>query len=169
MRKLTHIIWSFSLSSFLFFYLFDFEFFKTIIFSCLVGFFSFIPDLDIKFVKKIKRFNKKTFYIFSIITTPIKKIIGHRQITHSLFLPLIFFLFYFVFRKYFFSYVFLILCFSIFLHIFEDCLTKSGVKIFYPFRFKLRLAKFNTFSEVHYLILNLIGLGFFILFLILFF
>lgn len=95
-----------------------------ILFLFAVVFASFIPDIDIRFSK----FGKKKIF------RPLQFLAGHRGIFHSfIFLGLVCFGIYFfnesIALGFFLGYG---------LHIIGDCFTKSGVKLFYPFEFKLR-------------------------------
>ena len=166
MKQITHLIWSFGISLLLFMFIFKINFFFTLLFSFLVGFLSFLPDIDIKIINKIDKFNFKTFYVFWIFNYPLKLFFKHRTITHSIWFPLLFFcLGEFVFSEFILvSYSLRILYLALILHIFEDSLTVSGVELFFPFNFNFKLAKFSTDSFFDYWILNLIGFIFIFVF-----
>lgn len=105
---------------------------------------SVFPDID----------NKK-----SLIGKVFKLNIKHREIFHSLifFLPLSYVFYIFLGEKYF--VLFLIGSVS---HILLDSLTKSGVRILYPMKFRIKgFFKTNSFSEYLLLFLFLILLIFF--------
>lgn len=171
MRRASHFLWSFGISLFLFFYVFSVNIIFTFLFSFLVGFFSFLPDIDIRITNRVDKFNRDTFYIFWIFNFWIKLFLKHRTITHSIWLPL--FLFYFGEFVFFENFVFLnffrVFYLAFFLHIFEDCFTVSGVDLFYPIKFNFRFGKFSTDSFLHYHLLNFFGFCFVVFFFFLYF
>jgi inner membrane protein len=114
----THFVFSFAVI--LFFVIFKKE---SILFFVIALFSSLIPDIDSRNSKIGKNF-------FSKILTSFSK---HRGFFHSLFFVLVASsLFYFIFPK-------AILPFLIgyISHLFLDCLTKRGLNLFYPFKFRI--------------------------------
>lgn len=160
MKKTTHFIWTLGISLFIFKYVFYYSILPNLIVSFITAFFSSLPDIDIKIIKKVQIFNRSTFYIFYILTIPFQLLFKHRTWTHTIYLPILF-----LFIAEFFTYNFYvqiicrILYLTLSLHIIEDSFTVSGVRLFYPFNLKLRIAKFSTNSFFDYLILNLVGFG----------
>ncbi|MDA3855989.1 MAG: DUF2227 family putative metal-binding protein [Candidatus Woesearchaeota archaeon] len=170
MRKFNHLIMSFGLSLWILYFGFEYDLFFVLFGSFFVGFFSFLPDLDIKFIKKLDKFNKENFYFFSVFILPLKYIFRHRGITHSIWIPFILIYFgEFIFINFFLVLIFRIFYLSFFLHIFEDMFTVSGVELFYPFTFRFRFFKFSTNSHFDFWFFNLISflltLSFFVSFL----
>ena len=79
----------------------------------------------------------------------------HRTWTHSLWIPLSLLILDYLNNDFLLSIFLKTIYIGLFLHIIEDSLTVSGVRIFYPLSFKLRLAKFNTNSEKHSFIFDI--------------
>ena len=111
---------------------------------------ALIPDLDTPMSFLGRR--------LKIVSYPLKFFFEHRGFTHSfLFLLGLFF----IGRLFFPQYIaaLLIGCFS---HIFLDCLTKDGVRLVWPFEFKLRgfLRTDGLFEKVFFvgMIMLVIGL-----------
>lgn len=79
---------------------------------------------------------------------------NHRTIGHSLLLwlpPLV--VMYLVFRDVFDYYLSLFT--GVVVHIFLDCFSKSGVRIFYPSGFRVRFGLYKTYSWSEWLVLGL--------------
>lgn len=143
---------SFALSLWIFYFIFNYDFLFVLFGSFLTGFFSFLPDLDIKIIKKLEKLNKNSFYLFYLLIWPIKHFFRHRGITHSIWIPII--LFYFAefhFMNFVIIFVFRFLYLSLILHILEDMFTVSGVDLFFPLNFRVRFFKFSTNSDLHFL------------------
>lgn len=165
MKRLNHLSLSFAISLFIFYYYFNYNFALTFLLSFFVSILSFLPDVDMTIINKLDKFNRNNFYIFFPFVYVLKSFFKHRTITHSVWFPLIFLFL----AEYFFVNIFLILFFrvlyiAIFLHIIEDSLTLSGVRIFYPFDFKLKLFRFNTNSIIHFYLLEFLAYFIIILF-----
>ena len=167
MLRINHITWTISLSLFLYSYLFELNLFYTILLSLITGYFSSIPDIDIKIIKKLKKIDKKYFYLTIPFTILPRIIFRHRTITHSLFLPIIISTFSEIYIKNnILLYISRIFYIAIILHIFEDAFTKAGVKMFFPFQINIRFFKFSTQSKLDFLILQYTSFGILILFFI---
>ena len=146
-----HISLSFFLSYLIFYFLLYFGKIDSIILSFFVSFLSIIPDYDLKifnwsnkqiiFLRKTKlKYLLFPYYLFLIF---LNKIFKHRTTTHTIFVPIFFFIFGFYFQ------LFHIISLAIFLHILEDSLTVSGVKIFYPLSdFELKIPLINTRKHI---------------------
>jgi inner membrane protein len=128
----------------------------------LTSHFSWLPDIDIRIILKIKKECKKRGLLNKIkcfILYPVSKIFRHRTITHSLlFLSITFFLFIsgigFIKDNNIIFILYKILTISIFFgilfHIIEDMFTVRGVPLLYPFSMKsFRIFKFNSSNEIH--------------------
>jgi len=158
MIKVSHFIWTYALSLFIFYYVFNENLLATFLLSFLTAAISWLPDIDIRVFKRISEFNKKTYYIFYIFTLPFLLFFKHRTWTHAIYLPLFFlYLGEFIYVGDL-QLIFRILYLAFFLHILEDSFTVSGVKLFYPIKFSFKLAKFNTNSNLHFHILNFMGI-----------
>ena len=88
-----------------------------------------------------------------------KIIFKHRTITHTIWFALIFYWIYFLNIHIIVNYISLSITIGILLHIFEDALTISGVKPLYPIPLKIRFWKFVTNSTFDEFIINFIGYG----------
>ena len=95
----------------------------------IIGFAALLPDIDTP-VSWIGRRAK-------IISYSLKLFFEHRGLTHSfLFMGIIGVLGFAVFPEY--NAYFIAVLFGIFAHIFLDCLTKEGVRVLWPFGFRIR-------------------------------
>lgn len=162
MKKVNHFTWSLALSVWIFYFYFEYNIFETIIFSLIVAMISWLPDIDIRIVNESRKLLKASFYLLLPIHFIVKTIFKHRTITHSLFIPIVLYLIsLYLIENIYLDKFLIILSLSLFLHIFEDSLTVSGVKLFWPIPLKIRFAKFSTNSEVHFILLELIGYAIF--------
>ena len=95
-----------------------------ILFLILLLFFAIFPDID----EKTSKISKK----IKFLSYPINLIFRHRGFFHTIYLPLILFLLFFIVNK--------ILGVAILAgylsHLFLDSLTKSGIRAFKPFKLK---------------------------------
>lgn len=95
-----------------------------ILFLIFLLFFAVFPDID----EKTSKISKK----IKLLSYPINFIFKHRGFFHTIYLPLILFLLFFIVNK--------ILSIAILAgylsHLFLDSLTKSGIKPFKPFKLK---------------------------------
>lgn len=158
MRKLNHISLTFAISLWIFYYFFNFKIIQTILLSTLTAFFSSLPDIDIKIIKKIKKLERKTLFLICPLTYFLKVIFKHRNITHSIW----FFGIFFYISEFFLKNKYLILFtktiyLAIILHIIQDSFTKTGIKLFYPIKFKLKLANFSTNKNSHFLFFQILA------------
>ncbi|MEA3329753.1 MAG: metal-dependent hydrolase [Nanoarchaeota archaeon] len=134
----THVV------SFLFLFLLIFEKLENPLIFLFVGLFATVlPDIDSSNSKIGKKGISKILTAFS----------KHRGIFHSLiFVGIV----YFFLWKYFYviSFGFLI---GYCLHLFLDCFTKRGVKLFYPFKFRIKgiLKSGGRFESFLFLLLGL--------------
>ena len=95
-----------------------------LIFIPIFLFASILPDIDNKFSKLGKKKISRIFNFF----------MKHRGILHSFtFVFIIGILLFFYFREIFYPFV---LGYSV--HLILDCFTKTGVRIFYPLKFKIK-------------------------------
>lgn len=118
----THLIFAFLIGL----VFLDFSNINKYLFLILVLISGIIPDID---YPKSKIGRK-----FWIISKPLNFLFGHRNFLHSLFFVfLICMLIYLFFKEYWIP-VFIGYC----SHIFLDCLTKRGIFVFYPFKFKIK-------------------------------
>jgi inner membrane protein len=137
----THVV------SFLFLFLVVFEKLENPLVFLFVGlFFTIIPDIDSPNSRVGRKGISKTITAFS----------KHRGIFHSLFFVGII---YFLLWRYFpiVSFGFLI---GYFLHLFLDCFTKQGVRLFYPFKFRIKgpLRSGGIFESFFFLLLGIVVL-----------
>lgn len=106
-------------------------------FIVLVVLFGLIPDIDTHKSKVGKK--------IPIISFILKIIFGHRGIFHSVFIPILLF---FAFSYLGFYLMGLAVLLGYLSHILLDALTPSGVKLFWPFRFKMKgFIKTNSILE----------------------
>ena len=152
MKKEDHFYVTFSLSLFIYFYFFYYSLFLTIILSFLTAYLSWLPDIDIKVLKKIDKIKKKHrvfYFLFFPIFWLVKKIFRHRTITHTLWIPLLLaYLDLFDLFNEKIETILRIIYLSLILHILEDGLTKTGVRLFYPLDLKLKIPLFSTNKEI---------------------
>jgi membrane-bound metal-dependent hydrolase YbcI (DUF457 family) len=158
MLKRNHFLWTLGISPWLFYYLnLNLELIFTL--SLLTAFLSSLPDIDLKIVKYFKKLNYRSFFLTYPIYILVKLIFKHRTITHSLFIPIsLLLLNKFIITNYYLSLFLFSLSFALILHVFEDCMTIAGVKIFWPLKYNLRLASFRTASNFHNSILHILGI-----------
>lgn len=153
MKKISHIIWTFALSLWIFDFFFHLGILWNLLYSIITAFFSFLPDVDIRIVNYLKKMNWKTLFLSYPLYLFVKTFLKHRTITHSIWFALVFLGFY-----WYVGYLFLFTFFlAIILHIFEDSLTISGVYPFFPLKLKLRLGWYSTNSTFDEIILNIFG------------
>lgn len=160
MKKINHITWSFALSLWIYYYLFNQNILQTIFFSFFVGILAWLPDVDLRIIKLSQKLVLNSFFIFYPFHLLIKIIFKHRTITHTIWIPLSLFLinkYINVKSNFIFENIIMILIIAILLHIFEDSLTISGVQPLFPIPIKIRLWNFNTSSQIHFFILEVIG------------
>ncbi|MEA2036602.1 MAG: metal-dependent hydrolase [Nanoarchaeota archaeon] len=113
----THLAFGFLISL----YLIDFFDIKNqILFIIVLIFFSIFPDIDRSTSKVYKKL--KPFSYFAII-------FGHRNIFHTIYLPLLISTIFFIFDQKLISMAVFI---GYSLHLLLDSLTKNGIKWFYP-------------------------------------
>jgi len=186
MHRIDHFFSTLLFSTIFYYYTFDYFFnisgiyLKYLYFIVLVfltAYFSFLPDIDIRYIKKVSSLCRKR-NILSIISCfilkPTTTVFKHRTITHSLLiLPPISYLLYnfsllfeksflFVFVKIFSLSVF----FAILFHIIEDMFTTKGVPLFYPLsRKNFNIAKFNSNSLIGNIFIRIIYISIFLLWL----
>ncbi|NQZ85635.1 MAG: metal-dependent hydrolase [Nanoarchaeales archaeon] len=158
MLKSNHILWTLGISPWIFNFL-NYELSIIIILSIITSLMSSLPDIDQKIVRYFKKLNFKTLYLTYPIYIIVKLIFKHRTITHSLFIPIailisVNLLQYNIYLEYFLISV----SSALILHIFEDCMTIAGVKIFWPIPIKVKLANFRTASNWDNTVLHIIGL-----------
>lgn len=158
MLKRNHFLWTLGISPWIFYTLkLDLELIISL--SILTAFLSSLPDLDQKIVKYFKKLNYKTFFLTYPIYLLSKLIFKHRTITHSLFIPIgLLFTNYYLVENIYLSHFLISLSSALILHIFEDCMTIAGVKVFWPIPINIRLAKFKTASNFDNSVLHTIGL-----------
>jgi len=172
-RKEDHFYVTFSLSLFIYFYFFHYSLFLTLFLSLLTAYLSWLPDIDIKVLRKIDKI-KKTHKIVYFLLFPIfwlvKKIFRHRTITHTLWIPLLLaYLDLFDLFNEKFEAILRVLYLSLILHILEDSLTKTGVKLFYPLDLKLKIPLFSTSKEADSLKIKTISFFLILIFILLIF
>ena len=158
MLKRNHFLWTLGISPWIFHTL-DLNIELIITLSLLTAFLSSLPDLDQKIVRYFKKLNFKSLYLTYPIYILVKLIFKHRTITHSLFIPIailisINLLEYNLYLEYF----LISLSSALILHVFEDCMTIAGVKIFWPIPYNFRFANFKTASKFHNNILHILGI-----------
>ena len=106
-------------------------------FIVLVCLFGILPDID---TYKSKAGKKVPFISFLF-----KFFFGHRGVFHSLFTPMLLYLF-FLFIGH--EIIGLAILLGYFSHIILDALTPSGVRLLWPFRFRIKgFIKTNSFLE----------------------
>jgi membrane-bound metal-dependent hydrolase YbcI (DUF457 family) len=155
MNKVNHISWTLGLSLWIFYLYFDFSLVHSMIYSFFCASIAWLPDVDLKIIKKINEFNRSTLFLFYPLTFIFKILFKHRSITHSIWIPLcLFFISEYVLISGISRVILLIISLAIFLHIFEDTLTVRGVEIFYPFSLRIRFLRFHTDSKIHFYILE---------------
>jgi hypothetical protein len=152
MKKLNHFSLSFSISFWIFYFLFEQNIIITFFLSLFVALLSSLPDIDIKIIRSLNNLNKKTLYLTYPIILVFKLIFKHRTITHTIWLPAILLIFdIYTNFNFFIEYILKILYIAIFLHLIEDSLTISGIKPLYPIPLKIKLFNFSTDSKIHFL------------------
>lgn len=158
MLKSNHFLWTLGISPWIFYFLkLEIELIFTL--SLLTAFLSSLPDLDLKIVKYFKKLNRKSFYLTFPIYLIIKLIFKHRTITHSLFIPITLLIInYFFIENIYTNYILISLSTALILHVFEDCMTIAGVKLFWPIKINIRFANFRTASKFHNGILHILGI-----------
>ncbi len=158
MKKKNHFIWTLGLSFWIFYYL-NYDIYLIFILGFLTAFLAPIPDIDIKIINFFRKLSKKTYFILYPIYLFVKLIFKHRTITHTIWFSGIFFMiaYYFVTNHYL-DLILICIGFAIFLHIFEDSLTKSGVEPFFPVPIKIRLFDFSTSSQIDFIFLEWFGI-----------
>ncbi len=95
----------------------------------IIGFAALLPDVDtpMSFIGRRAK----------IISYPLKLFFEHRGFTHSfLFMGVIAAIGLWVFPEY--NAYFIAVVIGILAHVFLDCLTKDGVRLLWPFRFRLK-------------------------------
>lgn len=159
MKRFSHIIWTFSISLWIYDLYFNLNLFENIFYSSITAFLSFLPDIDLKIVRYFHNLNFKTLFISYPLYLLIKIIFKHRTITHSVFFSLIFLvLYYFLNSNHYLGLLIFTFFLAIILHIFEDSLTIAGVQPLFPIKFKFRLFFFRTSSSFDEFIINILGL-----------
>ena len=95
----------------------------------IIGFAALLPDIDtpMSFIGKRMK----------VVSYSLKLFFEHRGLTHSFLFMLIIGIFGFAFFPEYNAY-FIAVLFGIFAHVFLDCLTKEGVRLFWPFGFRIR-------------------------------
>jgi membrane-bound metal-dependent hydrolase YbcI (DUF457 family) len=158
MLKSNHFLWTLGISPWIFHYL-NFTIELITVLSILTAFLSSLPDLDLKIVKYFKKLNYKSFFLTYPIYIIVKLIFKHRTITHSLFIPIILLTInYYLVETIYLSYFLISLSTALILHVFEDCMTIAGVKIFWPIPYNFRISNFRTASKFHNNILHVLGI-----------
>ncbi|MFW6009324.1 MAG: metal-dependent hydrolase [Nanoarchaeota archaeon] len=159
MIKLNHFTLTLAISFWIYYFIFSINLAFTFLLSLITAMLSSLPDIDIKIIKQINSYNRKTLYLLYPITFLLKLIFKHRTITHSIWLPLFLLLLdiIFNFNNIIIDYSLRVFYIAIFLHIIEDATTKKGVKIFFPIPFNLRLFVFSTSSKINFLLIQLIS------------
>lgn len=110
---------------------------QKILFIFLVCLFGILPDID-SYKSKI---GKK----IPIISFIINIIFKHRGVFHSIFIPILLF-FAFAFLGYY--YIGLAILLGYLSHVFLDTLTPSGIRLLWPFGFRIKgFIKTNSFLE----------------------
>ena len=132
---------------------------EILILSIATAYFSYLPDIDIKYTMKINRHcSKKRLNIFGrmrcfLLKKFILPLVKHRTYTHSLlilglFICAQYLLLHYIDSMFFESllyYFFVIVDLGIFLHIVEDMFTTRGVPLFYPILTRnFRFFSFNS-------------------------
>ncbi|MFW5704674.1 MAG: metal-dependent hydrolase [Nanoarchaeota archaeon] len=166
MRKRNHISWTFAISLWIYYFIFDYNLKITLILSIITAWISFLPDIDITIVNYIKKFERFTLYLSWPITVLAKVFFRHRKITHTLYLPALFFIVAEIITV---PDVPLTIALRIFylaitLHIIEDMFTVQGIDFLYPLPPHLKLGNFTTKSYITMLFLDLVAYTFAILF-----
>lgn len=156
MNRINHITWTLGLSLWIYHFILLFGLLNSILYSILTASIAWLPDIDIKLINKINKFNKYTLYLLFPITVILKILFKHRRITHSLWIPITFYIFshYLFHNNFFLQITFLIISLAILLHIIEDTFTIKGVDIFFPIPLNIRILKFNTHYKLHSYILE---------------
>ena len=177
MKKVSHIIWTFSISLWIYHLFFpEFNTIENILISLITAIFSSLPDIDLKIVNYFKKLNYKTLFLSYPIYFLIKTIFKHRTITHSFLFSSIFYIGYYIFSNIlnntilniqifslsinlslFLAYLSFSIFLAITLHIFEDSLTVAGVEPLYPIKIKIRFARFRTNSSISQIIIDFVG------------
>ncbi len=158
MKRVNHITWSFGLSLWIYYFAFDFNLFITTLFSFFTAAFAWLPDIDIRIVNLSREIMYKTLFLAFPVYLFMRILFKHRTITHTLWLPILFFSVYFYFDLFFlFEDILLILGMAISLHILEDSLTVTGVQPFFPISLKFRFGDFSTSSTLHFIFLEIMS------------
>ncbi|HIQ50591.1 MAG TPA: hypothetical protein EYH54_01305 [Nautiliaceae bacterium] len=167
MKKEDHFLLTFSISLYIYYFLFkDLKY--LLIGSILTAFFSWLPDLDIKVLKKIEKIKKKkriVYYLLFPCFYLIKKLLKHRGLTHSIYFPIFLIYLDYITEDFLVSFFLKTLYLSILLHILEDSLTKTGVSIVYPLNFKFKIPIFSTNNNIHSFLIKIKAFLFIIIFL----
>jgi len=137
----THLAFSFLLALFLFKY-FSLNFYLFLIIFTLAG---ILPDIDHSkswIGRKVKLLSWLINFVF-----------GHRKLIHSMF----FAIFLAIIIKLFFNDYYIPFFLGYLSHLFLDALTKQGVRVFYPFKFKTSwIIRTNSMVEKLLLIIVII-------------
>jgi membrane-bound metal-dependent hydrolase YbcI (DUF457 family) len=160
MKRKNHFFLTFSLSLWLYFSIFKFDLIQTVFLSFFTAYLSWIPDIDIKVVKKLEKLKKRRFLAFLLkpFIFLFKKLLRHRGLTHSIWPILVLVFLDLKIKEYLISIFLKIIYFALIFHILEDSLTISGVNFLYPLNFRLRLAKFRSNSNLHSLFFDIVSL-----------
>jgi membrane-bound metal-dependent hydrolase YbcI (DUF457 family) len=167
LKKEDHFLATLAISPYIYYFFIFKNLEYTILASFLTAFFSWIPDIDIKITKKIDKIKKRhkiIYFLLFPIFYLLKKVLKHRGLTHSLYIPLILIYLDYLIKDFLLSFFIKILYFSVILHVLEDSITKSGVPIAYPLRYKIRIPLFSTRSKKHSIIIKMCSIILIILF-----
>ena len=130
--------------------LFSLKFFKpanTVIFVLIAIFFSILPDID----KRNSKIGKR----FKFLSYPIELLLGHRGLFHTIYIPILAFLLFFLFNNAVYGIGAFVGYFS---HLDLDSLTISGIKPFYPLINKKIKGFIKTNSNLEFVLFLIISM-----------
>jgi membrane-bound metal-dependent hydrolase YbcI (DUF457 family) len=158
MLKRNHFSWTLVISLALFYFVFDYRLLLAVLFSFFTAMISYIPDVDITISRNLKKFDNFTANLLKPITFILERLFLHRHITHTIYLPALFFIVAeFIEVGPLFKLILRIFYLALGLHILEDAMTVEGINPLYPLNTHLRLAAFSTASKTHALFLDIVA------------
>ncbi len=160
MKRRNHFFITFSLALWLYYFILKFNLSQTFLLSFFTAYLSWLPDIDLKIIKKLEKFEKKktlSAFLFKPFLFLLKKFLKHRGITHSIWPILLLIFLDLEVNDYLISIFLKIIYFALIFHVIEDSFTVSGVNFFYPLNFRLKLAKFKSNSKTHIIFFDLLS------------
>ena len=162
MRREDHFITTYTLSLYFYTFLFNYSLLLTFVLSFFTAYLSWLPDIDIKVLKKLDKLRKEKkiiYFLFFPLIFLLRLFFKHRTFTHTFWIPFsLILLDLFVLDNGFLKLIVRIFYMSLLLHILEDSLTKTGVRPFYPEKFTLKIPIFSTNDDFHSFLIKMISL-----------